>query len=261
VPRVRGPDPLVARLPGSGSPGGNEALAFSEALSHPTSLASVELFASIIHQFRGEELEAHELAQRQAALAAEHGLTLQSGFATTICGWAIAKQGQIEEGIAQVREGLAAITMTGAAIGWPWFLSMLAEACMEGGRLEEALSALTEARAFVNEHEARYFEPEINRLIGELLLKQADSNAPGAQGCFRRAIEVARNQSAKSWELRATMSLARLLDKQGKRDEARAMLAEIYYWFTEGLRHCRPQRCQGAARRDERIDGSVCSGR
>jgi predicted ATPase len=180
-------------------------------------------------------LEAQELAQRQAALAAEHGLTLWSGWATVICGWAKARQGGSEEGIAQIREGLAAIRMTGADIGRPWFLYLLAEACMEGGRLAEALSALMEALAIVNKHEERHFEAEIHRLIGELLLKQNDSNALEAQGCFQRAIEVARKQSAKSWELRATMSLARLLAESGKRNEARTMLAEIYNWFTEGF--------------------------
>jgi len=92
-----------------------------------------------------------------------------------------------------------------------------------------------EARAVVNEHEERQLDAEINRLIGELLLKQDDSNALEAQDCFQRAIEVARKQSAKSWELRATMSLTRLLASQGHRDEARTMLAEIFSWFTEGF--------------------------
>jgi len=84
-------------------------------------------------------------------------------------------------------------------------------------------------------HENRHYEAETHRLKGELLLKQSDLNAAEAQHCFGRAIEMARKQSAKSWELRATTSLARLLAKQGKRDEARTMLAEIYGWFTEGF--------------------------
>jgi len=94
---------------------------------------------------------------------------------------------------------------------------------------------LTEALAAADEHEDRFFEPEMHRLNGELLLRQDQSNAPQAQSCFERAIEIARKQSAKSLELRATMSLARLLAKQWRRDEARAMLAEIYNWFTEGF--------------------------
>ncbi len=94
---------------------------------------------------------------------------------------------------------------------------------------------MTEALAAADEHENRIHEPEIHRLKGELRLKQDDSNTAEAQICFERAIEIARKQSAKSLELRATMSLARLLAKEGRRDEARAMLAEIYGWFTEGF--------------------------
>jgi len=112
---------------------------------------------------------------------------------------------------------------------------MLAEACMETGRLDDGLSALREAMAAADEHETRQYETEMHRLKGQLLLRQDLSKAAEAQSCFQRAVEIARNQSAKSLELRATMSLARLLNGQGKRDEARAMLADIYGWFTEGF--------------------------
>jgi predicted ATPase len=96
-------------------------------------------------------------------------------------------------------------------------------------------SALTEALTAALEHEDRHHEAETYRLKGELLLKHDYSNAAEAQNCFKRAIEIARNQSAKSWELRATSSLARLLMKLNRRDEARSMLADIYNWFTEGF--------------------------
>ena len=134
-----------------------------------------------------------------------------------------------------MEKGLAAFRATGAGTGRPHWLSLLAEACAESGRLNDGLSVLAEAEAFANETEARGYEAEIYRLKGELLLKQNNSNAAEAQSCFQRAIEIARKQSAKSWELRATTSLARLLAKQGRRDEARTMLAEIYGWFTEGF--------------------------
>jgi predicted ATPase len=111
----------------------------------------------------------------------------------------------------------------------------LAEACREAGRLDHGLSALTAALAAADEHQIRPSEPEMHRLKGELLLRQDHSKAAEAQSCFERAIEIARRQSGKSLELRATMSLARLLAKQGRRDEARSMLAEIYGWFTEGF--------------------------
>ena len=117
----------------------------------------------------------------------------------------------------------------------PGDLCLLVEVCIETGRFDDGLSALNEALAAANEHENRSYEAETHRLKGELLLKQDDPNAVEAQSCFRRAIEIARNQSAKSWELRATTSLARLLANHGRRDEARTMLAEIYGWFTEGF--------------------------
>ena len=106
---------------------------------------------------------------------------------------------------------------------------------MKADRLDDALSAATEALAAADQQEERYYEPVIHRVRGEVLLRQDGSNVEEAENCFRRAIAIARKQSGKSLELRATTSLARLLAKQGKRDEARAMLAEIYNWFTEGF--------------------------
>jgi predicted ATPase len=117
----------------------------------------------------------------------------------------------------------------------PKYLCLLAEACSNVGRFEQALGALTEALRLADETEDRYCEAETYRLKGTLLLKQDHSNATEAQRCFERAIEIARNQSGKSYELRATMSLARLLAKQARREEARAILAAIYNWFTEGF--------------------------
>jgi len=169
------------------------------------------------------------------ALCAERGLADFLAYATVLRGWAMAEQGRKEEGIAQIQEGLAASRETGVELARPYFLTLLAEAYMEMGGLDDGLGALTEALAAADEHENRIHEPEIHRLKGELRLKQDDSNTAEARSCFERAIEIARKQSAKSLELRATTSLARLLGKQGKRDEARAMLAEIYNWFTEGF--------------------------
>jgi predicted ATPase len=147
----------------------------------------------------------------------------------------MAEQGRNEEGIAQIQEGLAASSAIRVELWRPYFLCLLAEAYAETGRLDEGLSTLTEALVAADEHENRAFEVEVHRLKGELLLRKDDPYAAQAQGCFQRAIEIARKQSAKSLELRATTSLAWLLAKQGRRDEARAMLAEIYNWFTEGF--------------------------
>ena len=211
----------------------HEALALAQRLSHPLNLAHAELFVGVLRQYRREVRAAQANAESVIAHSAEHGLTDYWGWATGLRGWAMAQQGCSEEGIAHLREGLAAFSATEALLR-PYFLCLLAEAWTETGRLDDGLNALTEALAVADEHDLRFYEAETHRLKGELLSKQDDSNAAEAQGCFERAIEIARTQSAKSLELRATMSLARLLRNTARRDEARAMLAEIYGWFTEG---------------------------
>ena len=212
----------------------HEALALAQRLSHPLNLAHAELFLGVLRQYRREVRAAQENAESVIAHSAEHGLTDYWGWATGLRGWAMAHQGRSEEGIAQQREGLAAFSATEALLR-PYFLCLLAETWIETGRLDEALNALTEALAAAEEHNLRFYEAETHRLKGELLSKQDDSNAAEALSCFERAIDIARTQSAKSLELRATTSLARLLRNTARRDEARAMLAEIYGWFTEGL--------------------------
>jgi predicted ATPase len=215
---------------------GNEALALAQGLSQPASLAFAKVHVGYLHQSRGEVRAAQENSESLIALCAEYGITNWLAVATIVRGWAIAEQGRTPEGIAQIQEALA----NTRAIGWsemyvPYSLSLLAEACGETGRLDEGLSALTEALATADEHENRYYEAEMHRLKSELLLQQDDSNAAEAQNCFERAVEIARKQSAKSLELRATMSLAQLLASQGRRREARTMLADISNWFTEGF--------------------------
>jgi predicted ATPase len=213
---------------------GNEAVASAQGLSNPSSLAMAEISVCAVHRGRGEVRAAQESAERTIALSAEHGFAF-SVLALGARGWAMAEQGHNEEeGIAQIQEALVAIR-TIAAVNLPYFLCLLAEAFRNSGRLDEGLNVLTEALAAADENELRDYEAEIHRLKGELLLAQDHSNVANAQSCFERAIEIARNQSAKSLELRATTSLARLLAKQNKRGEARAMLAEIYNWFTEGF--------------------------
>jgi class 3 adenylate cyclase/predicted ATPase len=222
------PDQALAR--------GNETLSLAQRLSHPYSLAQAGfIHFGILRQIRREARAAQENAESGIALAAEHGLADPLACATILHGWAMAKQGRNEEGVAQLLEGLAGRRATGSALNRPHWLSLLAEARGEAGRLDEGLSALMEALAWADEHEDRHYEAEIHRLKGELLLKQNNSNASEAQSCFQRAIEIAHKQSAKSWELRATTSLARLLSQQGYRERARTMLAEIYGWFTEGF--------------------------
>jgi class 3 adenylate cyclase/predicted ATPase len=216
---------------------GNEALTWGQRLSHPFSLVYAHCFVGVLHQLRREARAAQENEECSIALCAEHGFTEFLGVATTLRNWASAEQGRDEDEIAQLQQALTATRVNPyIAEQWrPHFLCLLAELYMETGRFGNGLSALAEALAVADEHGDHHNRAEMHRLKGELLLKQSDSNAARARSCFERAIEIAREQSAKSWELRATTSLARLLDKQGRRDEARMMLAGIYNWFTEGF--------------------------
>jgi len=201
----------------------NEGVALAQALSHAHSLAQAELGLFVLHQFRRETLAAQKIAERVIELSTEHGFTDFLAWATAVRGWAMAKQGH-NEGVALIQESLAAIRTTGNELSRPYFLTLLAEACINAGRLDDAFGLLTPTLG-----------ADMHRLKGEVLLSQDDSNASKAQSCFERAIQIARAHSAKSLELRATISLACLLEKQGHREEARAMLAEIYRWFTEGF--------------------------
>jgi predicted ATPase len=207
----------------------------AQVLSHPFSLAFAKFFVVVLHQYQREARGAQEQGERLIGLCGEHGFTNWLAWATSVLGWAMAEQGRHEEGIAQIQEGLAAYRRAGSEVGRAYFLCLLAEVCKETDRFDEGLGALAEAMAATNQNESSIYEPEMHRLKGELLLKQDDSNVAEIQSCFQRAIEIARKQSAKSWELRATMSLARLLESQGRRDEARTILAQIYNWFTEGF--------------------------
>jgi predicted ATPase len=216
---------------------GNEALALAQGLSHPFSLVYAHCFVGVLHQLRREARAAQESEECSIALCAEYGFTEFLGVATTLRDWALAEQGRHEDEIAQLQQALTATRVSRyIAEQWrPHFLCLLAELYMERGRFDDGLSVLTEALAIADEHEDRHNRAEMHRLKGELLLKQSDSNAARARSCFERAVEIAREQSAKSWELRATTSLARLLDKQGSGEAAREMLGDIYNWFTEGF--------------------------
>jgi predicted ATPase len=147
----------------------------------------------------------------------------------------LAEQGQSEAGIVQMREGMAACRTTGAEADRPYLLALVAEAYGREGRYDEGLIMLEEALALVDQSEERYWEAEIHRLKGESLLARSAENQVEAEACVHTALNVARRQEAKSLELRAAMSLARLWQQQGKRQEAYDLLAPVYGWFTEGF--------------------------
>jgi predicted ATPase len=165
-------------------------------------------------------------------------------------GWARTREGELDEGMAQMRRGLAAQLATGAELARPYWLWLLAEVCQRTGAAREGLALLDDADASIEHTHDRYWEAEIHRLRGRLLLATAEPTAPAsAEACYRRALDVARRQGARSLELRAAVSLSRLWQAADRHDEARELLAPIYERFTEGLDH--PELREAAALLDE----------
>ena len=150
-------------------------------------------------------------------------------------GWALVQQGQLREGIAQMRQSLDAYRATGAEVLGPHFLALLAHGYAKAEQVEEGLNAITVALQLLSNNGESYYQAELCRLKGELLLKQEGSNFGESENCFKKACRIARRQKAKSLELRAATSLARLWSKQGRRREAHNRLARVYGWFTEGF--------------------------
>ena len=150
-------------------------------------------------------------------------------------GWADTMEGDLDGGIARMRRSLSEHRAAGSELLSDYVVALIGDALGRAGRFDEGRRAFDESFSIVDRSGQRMYEAEVHRLKGELLLAQDATNDAQAEKSFRTAIDVARKQKAKSWELRATMSLARLLAKQGHRDEARAMLADIYNWFTEGF--------------------------
>jgi predicted ATPase/DNA-binding winged helix-turn-helix (wHTH) protein len=231
-----------------------EALTLARELTEPHGLAHALFFAAILHQLRGEETMAQERAEAVISFSREHGLVMYQAMATIVQAWALLKQGRTELAVEQMRQGLAALQATGTVRVRPHFLALLAEAMDTDRRVEEGLRLLEEGLALIERNSERYYQAELYRLQGELLLKQskgrgipqmltsgkevveAESTAViNAEGCFNQSIKIAQLQKAKSLELRAAMSLARLIRKQGRKEEALRMLEETYGWFKEGF--------------------------
>jgi predicted ATPase len=213
----------------------DQAVSLAHDVGHSPSVIFALSHKANVHQIAREVAPALEAAEAAMTIAEKEGAPLFESVARVARGWALAHLGQAEQGVAQIREGLAMASATGAEMWRTYNLAQLAEACGKAGRIDEGLEVIAEALEVVQEKGERWWEAEILRLRGELLLKRNPSGLAEAQTSFERAIEIARKQGAKSSELRATMSLARLLRETDRREEARAMLAEIYGWFTEGF--------------------------
>ena len=212
------------------------ALALASELSHPQSLDQALCSIAQTHQYRREKDPTREQAERAIAVSTERGFQMRVAMATVLRGWALAIQEEGTEGIVQLRQGLASYRASGAAAFGTYYLALLAERYEQAKQPEEGLCVVGEALALVEKSGERWWEAELHRLNGLLLLQQiAPDEQQQAETCFQRALGIAKRQYAKSWELRAAMSLSRRWRDQGKHEAARHLLSEIYSWFTEGF--------------------------
>ena len=169
------------------------------------------------------------------ALADEKGAVFWKASAMVLRGWLFAQTGKALDAVHMIVSGITGVRSTGATLNMSANLSCLAMAYAELGQFDDAWRCIGEATTALETTKERVFEAEVNRAAGEIALKSPEPDAAKAEAYFERALEVARKQQAKSWELRAAMSMARLWRDQGKRDAARDLLAPVYGWFTEGF--------------------------
>ena len=211
-----------------------EALALARDLSEPHVVAHTLYFVAIVHLLRRDAQLAQELAEASKDVSSEHGLVLYHASSTIVLGWALSEQGMAEEGIQQMRQGLAEHQSAGTGMARPLFLSLLGEAMGKTHHTEEGLDLLEEGLSLIHRKGERCYLPELYRIKGELLLMQ-DAAASEAEACFHESIKIAQQQKAKAYELRARTSLSRIYQQQNKHQEARNVLAQIYDSFTEGF--------------------------
>ncbi len=210
-----------------------EALTLARKLDHPFTLAFAYSFAALFHHLCREEQAIQEKAEIAFEISTKKGFIQWEAYSKMLRAWALAQMGQEENRIEEIQEALAGWQRTGAKLGWPYYLLLLAETYKKTGQIEHGLTTLTEALTTADNSGDRWPQAELYRLKGELLLE--DKADEEAELCFHKALEIARKQQAKSWELRVVMSLSRLLRNQDRQEEARQLLAEIYNWFTEGF--------------------------
>jgi predicted ATPase len=204
-------------------------------IGHPFSLAYALHHTAWLCQYclLGPEVQA--AADEEIAIATEQGFSLWHATGTFFKGAGLLLKNAAEEALPLLRKGHEAFRATGAELTLPFQLCTLGAAYVQTGRFDDARKALNEGLAIAEKNDERCQDAELHRLSGELLLAESPDQVVDAEDCFRRAIESARRQASKAWELRATMSLARLETRQGRRDEARLAIAAVYNTYTEGF--------------------------
>jgi predicted ATPase len=202
---------------------------------HPSMLAHTFTWAAFLHQFRRDSHKLREQADVAVSLAREQGIANNEAEASMLLGWLMAAEGEPDEGVRLIRNGITVRQSSGTLFHHSYFLGLLAEGHARAGQNAEALHLLSEALSFAESRSERWYEPELRRLRGECLLREGGMDAGDAATCFEEALRVARAQAAKSWELRSAVSLARFWAEQGKRQKGHDLLAPVYAWFTEGF--------------------------
>jgi adenylate cyclase len=209
-------------------------LRLAEELAHAESIMQGHAWACVFRDLRRDVDALDEHARALITVGIEHGIPRWQSWEAIFGGWVRVERGEGASALAQIRDGLEADGPGGRHLA-PYLWSILARACLKTGQPDDGLRVIDEALAGARATGEVVWEPELLRLEGELRLAAAPADVAGARECFRRSIDVARRQQARSWELRAASSLARLLIDEGQRDEARRALADVYGWFTEGF--------------------------
>jgi len=207
-------------------------IAIAEELSHPFSLALALAYSAIQHQYRREPEAAEELAEAAAAVCHKNGFRYYLSWTPIIRGWARARKGALAEGLAEMRDGFAALKATGALLRGPYYLALMAETYREMGDIEEGWNCVTEAFRLGQCSKETWFKPELECIKGDILLDRGDKEE--AEACYREAFRLAGDLRTPFFELRAVMRLVRL-EAGGRRAKAVALLAETYRKFDEGF--------------------------
>jgi class 3 adenylate cyclase/predicted ATPase len=213
----------------------DEALTLAQASHHAYSIGFALYFAAIVHLCRREVRVTQERSEAVLALSSDHELITWSSGGQFMRGWVLAQQELIEEGLVQMHQSLGTWKTLGLEVGLSFLLISLAEVHWRAGRVDEGLHVLDEALSVVHSNDEHYYEAELYRLKGELLLLQTAIAEQQAESSFQYAMTIAHHLCEKSLELRAAISLSRLWQKQGRRAEAHHLLEGIYGWFTEGF--------------------------
>ena len=212
-----------------------EALVMADELANPANLVNTMCFAANLHVLRRDLSAARRRAKTTMEMSVEQRHSFYLGHGTVLHGWARAAQGKVEDGIAEIDRGIATFRATGSQTWIPHFLGLQAEAYARAERIDDGLASVAEGLVLAEDTEQHCWQAELNRIKGDLLLAASPNNPAEAESYFSQALDIARRQQAKSWELRAAVGLGRLWQRQGKLDKARDLLAPVHDWFTEGF--------------------------